>query len=303
MLKLQGTFIKNAPEEILVYGINEIFFNEVEKKLHSKGISYSDIGRLFGLQGKYPNKNLWSWKKGGVGISLRAINKLSENSMTLQKELEKNNLLFGERRSKHKVIIPSLNKWISYLSGLISGDGNIQKYFTRIVDEHKENLICVDSILKEQFSLPTKLRKEYDKKWLLEINSRIITEFFNKVLEIPIGSKNKIEIPTLIKESRPEIKHAYIKGWMDAEGSVEQWFKTKDKWYPRICFKVKNKEIWEWITKELQILNIHISKFIDKEESYRFQISRAESINLYFKHIGFFYPTKLNKIKRLITPN
>lgn len=296
---LQETFLERSSEDILVYGIHDMFFNKVKKVFISKNITYGNIARIFGLKGKKPEKNLWAWRKGKSGIPLRAIRRLAKTDVSLLKELTKSNLVFGERRSKHKFEIPTLNKDIAYLAGLISGDGNIQNYFTRIVDQYKENLQCAEVILKRQLKLPTTLRKEKDNKWLLEINSKVVSEFFEKVIGVPIGSKDNINVPQIIKKARSEIKLAYIKGWMDAEASVEQWFKTKEKWYPRICFKIKNKKIWKWMTKELETYNICVSKYIDKENSYRFQINRRDSIKSYLMFVGFLYPTKLKKLKKL----
>lgn len=300
MHELEKLFIQSSHEDILVYGLNKAFLYSVNEVIKSKNLTQRATAKFFGLKGKKPEKNLWEWKSGKVGIPLKAIRLLVEMDDKLVKRIEFCNLIFGERRSKHKIIIPSFNNDLAYLMGLISGDGNIQHYFIRIVDGQRENLEYVEALIKNQFNIPTRLRKESDNKWYLEINSKIICEFFDKVLEIPIGNKEKVAVPSLIKESNDEIKFAYIKGWIDAESSVEKWFKSKEKWYPRICFKVKNKKIWEWIIQELENKNIIVSKFIDIEYSFRFQILKLESLKLYVNYIGFLYPTKYNKINYLI---
>jgi len=180
---------------------------------------------------------------------------------------------------------------LAYLTALISGDGTVTKYYIRISDKHKKNLQYIKLLLKNN-NIKSYLKREKPRKFILEINSRKFIEYLDIMFGIKQGIKKKIIIPknnlTLFK-----IKKAYMQGWFDAEGYIENWKKPKTKKiYLRVHFGCKNRNVVLWLKKELERLNMKVSKVWFNSKTYRFQIGQQESVNAFLKIIGFRYPTK-----------
>ena len=84
-----------------------------------------------------------------------------------------------------------------------------------------------------------------------------------------------------------------MQGWFDAEGYLENWKNPKTKkLYNRVRFGCKNKNVVLWLRRELEKLNIEVSKIWYNSKTYRFQIGQKKSVDIFLSLIGFRYPTK-----------
>ncbi len=61
-MDLQEIFLQRSPENILVYGISNLFFDRLRKYINLKKINYREVAKIFGLNDKKPEKNLWAWR-------------------------------------------------------------------------------------------------------------------------------------------------------------------------------------------------------------------------------------------------
>jgi intein-encoded DNA endonuclease-like protein len=184
---------------------------------------------------------------------------------------------------------------VSYLAGIISGDGTLTKYFIKISDGSEVNVRFLEKLTKEIFRINSHVRQESDNKWTIEFDSRILVKYFNERFEIPIGNKSEsVSVPEVIKSSDLDVRISYIQGWIDAEGYLENWKKPHtDKSYRRINFCTKSRDVIDWIAKEVKDLGIEVSNVWYSSKVFRFQIARKDSVCRFIKDVGFRYPTKV----------
>lgn len=123
-----------------------------------------------------------------------------------------------------------MNKDVAFLSGLVIGDGNLMKNAFRIRIEmvSKEILEMGKEKFWKTFSLsprliPLKSRFNWKQTFKIEIESKPIWIFFNKLLDIPCGKKSDIiKIPQIILESDKECLKQFIVGLFLADGSFKR---------------------------------------------------------------------------------
>lgn len=207
--------------------------------------------------------------------------------------------LFGARSTNSTKIKKKDTIAISN-AGLISGDGTLQDYFIQITDQYKENLKFVKTLFEKEFKIPITLRKINDRKYVIEISSKLLVDYFAEILKVQRKTKINQEVPEIITNNKDRIKFSYIKGWMDAEANIERWNKTQDRWYVRINFKVKDKRIVEWMSKELKKIKIKNNVRQQKDGCYRMQIASQKAVLYYYKIIGFSYPRKREYLSKLL---
>ena len=183
---------------------------------------------------------------------------------------------------------------VSYLAAIISGDGTMTKYFIKISDRKKENIRFLENLIKNTFRVNSSMRQESENKWILEVDSKELVDYFNKKFQIPIGKKSEnIKVPEIIKLSSEEIRKAYIQGWLDAEGYPENWNKPNtDKIFVRIRFGCKSKDVTDWINNEIRKMEIKVSNIWYNSKTFRFQIAEKNSVINFARYVGFRYPTK-----------
>jgi hypothetical protein len=122
------------------------------------------------------------------------------------------------------------NKELSYLTGLIIGDGSLpdsrRKKKQYCVNFENCNLYLAKKykrIFKKLFGVDIPIRYEKRKgrqiRYKIEISSKIIQRFFANVIGIPKGKKSFIvKVPDFLKNSKQEIVVAFIKGLFDSDG-------------------------------------------------------------------------------------
>lgn len=295
MFKLEGT-----DEDVLIYGISKTVDSICLELIESGKVKdFRMLSRILGLNGKNSEKNLWTWRKKNVGIPIKALKRLSEISKKdLTMILE--DAQVGRRRSKHKFSNPRFNEMKAYLAGIISGDGNLQEYFIQITDQYEENLKLTKDLFYREFGVPVSLRKITENKYVIEICSKLIVDYFADILKIQKHTKQNQKVPEIIQHGNEKIKIAYIRGWMDAEGNIEDWHRDKIHQYVRINFKIKDKNIVNWISEELMKNSITHNVRKDKEGMYRIQIASKKSVLRYYNKIGFTFPKKKSRLYLLL---
>ena len=144
-----------------------------------------------------------------------------------------NEIYCRQTRGRIRIIkIPLKNSEdLSFLAGLIIGDGHLGKKKKRIQIEmaNKETLYKAVKIFYNVFYIKTRLRKvkkqkiNYSQTWRIVFESKEISLFFKKVFEIPLGKKSHIaKVPSVIFDSNKGCKKSFIKGLFFADGSFKK---------------------------------------------------------------------------------
>lgn len=183
----------------------------------------------------------------------------------------------------------------SYLAGVISGDGNLQNYFIQIDGDNSNWLELINRLFQLLFRKKGKITKRSEKSFRLYINCKKIVKMFNEKWTIPIGNKSYSIKPPLEKLTNNLMKVYYLIGWLDAEGTVEDW-KKDNIIYKRIQFKTKSKEIRDFLSEILQSNEIEVSNYKDCEDSFRIQIARKSSIQKFKEKLCFLHPEKRTRL-------
>ncbi|MBI2598278.1 MAG: hypothetical protein HYW50_03720, partial [Candidatus Diapherotrites archaeon] len=113
------------------------------------------------------------------------------------------------------------------ITGYLLGDGNLDKRSVRFRDARKDVLESYAGLIKKTFKADTNITKIKNKNcYQISINSKEIKEFFENI------NKNWTN---MVPKSSPAIVKSFIKGFVDAEGSVDK--KTR-----RISIAQKNEQ-------------------------------------------------------------
>lgn len=134
----------------------------------------------------------------------------------------------SKRGPKKIVKIPLyLNPSLSFLAGVIIGDGHLSKDEYKITIEmvSKKILGIILSEFQSTFRINLRLRKDNDKRlnrkqrWIIEFHSKAIWSFFNIVFDIPYGKKSEIvKVPDIILRESEDIIKNFIIGYFLADG-------------------------------------------------------------------------------------
>ncbi len=112
---------------------------------------------------------------------------------------------------------------LTYLSGVIMGDGHLANYFINIIDSSKEHIVSLTKILEEMFHSKTEFFKQSNAEaWNVNILGKWIVRFFNFLTGQPI---NKRKYPSLreplIFQNNELFRRKFWQGVMDADGSYK----------------------------------------------------------------------------------
>jgi len=186
------------------------------------------------------------------------------------------------------------------------GDGSMGIYnkthlisFSGHQVDDKEYVEWVQENFKQLFGLDPNLRT-WSGTYGFQVSSKKIVEFMRNI-GIPLGPKNNIKIPEIIKKSNQEIIASCIRGIFDTDGTL--YFEPKygkKPYYPRIQLKNKSKELAEDVHEMLQDMKIRSTTYSNKEKDgiYHFvEVRGEENLFKWMKKISFRNKKHLNKFK------
>jgi len=138
----------------------------------------------------------------------------------------------SKRGPKKIVKIPVyLNPSLSFLAGIIIGDGHLSKSGFKITVEmvSKELLEVILDEFQNTFRLNLKLKKDNDRRlnrkqrWIIEFHSKAIWSLFNIVFDIPYGKKSEVvKVPKIISNSTKDCCRNFILGYFLADGGFKK---------------------------------------------------------------------------------
>ncbi len=238
-----------------------------------------------------------SWNKSRYRLGRRAlpIRLLLKSPEATMKVMESKPLFLTH--GGVQVRLPTeIDEGLSYLCGLICGDGNLhiskkRDYLVSVHNIEKALLEETVRLLEENFNYSAKIEKgHYCLKVLVQ--SEVIHSFLNKILEIENGRKENIRIPSKIKKSRNLVR-AFIAGFFDAEGNVAL---QKNKMTCQISLAQKQKGILEEIRIELRKDGIP-TKFIKSNGCCWQLYGNKASLAPFLEKIPFIHPEKREKLE------
>src|SRR3989338_329393 len=147
---------------------------------------------------------------------------------------------------------------LSYLAGLIAGDGHLENKTNKIVifSSDKEFVDSLDEILKIVIAKRSVFYDRNAKEWKVSFYSRELQDLLIKDYGLLKGSKSRaVEFP----ENAKDVK-SYISGLFDADG----WFEKDKEIYLRIRLKMKSEKLVKSVSDNLKSFFIE-SRFIKEK--------------------------------------
>lgn len=306
-LRLLSTNPKNKTP-ICIYGLDNLL-NKLYREIKEKeGKPIKVLSKSLGIKSKN-GRAIFHWLAGENPIPISKLLKFiriwseinNKNDIIVKNILESafNHVTYfsvgkgGKAIKLPKNMVPNL----AYLTGVISGDGHLATNSVQVTSDSKSYLEKVlNPMFRRIFAVDGniyiyKKRRAFE----LSVNSRVLVQFFNKVLGIPIGNKRmKLKVPEIILKSTKKNKAAFIAGFFDTDGYVSS--------HEMIAFNQKNKKFLLEIKKILEELGIETRSFdISKREPniiWKLSI-RTKSAKTFLQKIPSFHPNKIEKFYKI----
>jgi len=244
---------------------------------------------------KYRYLQLFKKNKGNI-VFLRVI------SICLGKNNKENHKLFDNFiiknqtiRIDHLILPLDINKRISYIIGVIVGDGHLDKLERRIEitdgqsDREKlklseEFIEFISKLFNKEFNINGRIYKPQPTYWKFYVHNKWLSRYFNHYFEIPFGEKSGIiGISKNIKDTTNE--KYFWRGLMDTDGFI-----SKDK--KRISIKSKSHNLVNQLENFFK--RNRITTKIVKDKKISTLNIFEEGIYKYSKILGFSHPRKKN---------
>jgi intein/homing endonuclease len=130
----------------------------------------------------------------------------------------------------------------------VSGDTtNDSKYIREYVLNLKKQLYNL------QFPIHLTGKKKTEIR--LQIYSKGLLEYYRDVIRLPVGRKDEIRVPEIIRKGTKEVKRAFLRGIFDTDGHF-YLRKRGSNPYPRLKIVASSKRLIEDVAKILEELNL-----------------------------------------------
>lgn len=267
MIKL--FLLKARNETLYVKGMNKVLKEIITSSPFNKKKISGNLEITQSLFSKWINTN--------VSIPILLFSRFQK----LSQEIDFLNFLSLSTRGGNGVRsgkIPAiLTTDLAYLIGQLTGDGCLySKSYTIVLCLKKGRDKNVISIFREEFGIPVKVNNHGN--WSeLRINCKPLHLFLRHIFELPLGKKKgKLAVPTIIKDSNPRIKLAFIRGFFDADGCLCKTHKTYS-----IMFKQSTRNFLTELKEMLKEFGVEIGgPYFDKQnKSWLLGTWRKEVVN------------------------
>lgn len=194
-------------------------------------------------------------------------------------------------RRKDSVMLPNfLDENLASLVAYIQGDGHRSSPVSfRITDSDKSLLEFYKDVIYRLFNFSGVVRRHSDKTknaWILEINNVKILRFLEKNFPEVFSKTYDIAVPKKILSSNRNVRAAYLRGFMDAEGSVTLR-------PPKVRFATVNIPLLKEIRS--MFLDLGVPSTSD-HKSYSIGISSLSAIREFSRKVGFNSNKKKDKL-------
>ncbi len=310
-------YIKKGSDSIRVYHIGYII-----KKIYSELKEFKSI-EIIENESKRCHQTYSGWilERGGTSIQdlYRILQywkvtckKTDKDLENLWEEIYSISNYFGCVNGKRVKLPKYLDNQLSYLLGVIMGDGHLanpNKSYDRltsynselrITDGHKETFVKLSKIFEELFGYKPKIYSELSKTnkpfYRFVIRSKPIHRFLMNICQIPTGKKyDKTDIPKIIKDSPLEIQKSFIVGFFDADGCLRL---HREK-FPMVTISQLNPQILYSIIEVSKMLNIKWSgpyrSNHPRNKGYQIKITNKENLERFLKEFPSLNPIKIKQ--------
>ncbi len=227
---------------------------------------------------------------------------------------------FSKYDEKIKIKVPrTLTPKLAYFIGIHVGDGTlvydkskyhyIIGYTGHLIDEWDFHRDIITPLVRELFNkdvIQTEDLRENKKSVRIFFKSKAIFTFLSKVIELPVGSKKTLGIPSIIKMANNTIKMNFIRGLADTDFTLT--FKKKYRsvhYYPSIAISSASKSLINDLKNVLIDLSFRpyylksYKKFDRRNSTYyhgaEIDLNGLYNLNLWMKKIGFTSTKHLTK--------
>ena len=225
-------------------------------------------------------------------LPITAISDETNNSVSLDREVA-----YDSRRNDITTLPDALDTQLAFLIGYAQGDGHKSSENTiRITDSDISLLELYQKIVQEIFAYKPLVKHHPDKTknaWILEINNAKIIRFLEKNFPNFLEKTLKRKVPQKMLESSEKVRTAYLRGLMDAEGSVS----PKNN---MIRFAAYSPELFNGVYKLL--LETGIGCTLDRK-NHTIRIGSLQNIRKFAEKIGFNSGQKTAKTAILTSKN
>ena len=204
-----------------------------------------------------------------------------------------------------------INEDLAEETGIHTGDGSMNIYngthsYT-LACHHIDDRAYMDHHLvplyKRVYGVIPKTRNWSKGTYGFRIHNRGIVEFKRNTLFLPMGKKFDIDIPNQFMKGPCLIK-AFLRGFVDTDGSINTYLANKKKIYPRIEMTNISKKLMNHINHILKSMGFRTSIWtVNKNprwnEALRLMINGFEMLRKWDKEIGFNNPKHIKKLEKL----
>ncbi len=298
-------------QKIYLYGLNGPF-KKIADKLVSEGNYefYNDISKNL----KINQRSFYYYIRGERPIDINCFTNLislANNTIDFNFDYNKHSfkeVLVGGGSRKNLIKLPlTINSNLAYLVGYLFGDGCIKsnEWTINFCDEYFEQIDLINDLFFKLFKIKGVIMKTGDNRYELNIYSKVLAIFFNKLFQMPIGIKNKIRMPPILKTSR-ELSVSFLRGFSDADGGLPRMeeYETIPKWIlssPNIEVASKYKEILLDLKEVFINQDIKPNLYYHKNNnSFRLIVSGKGNIVKCKNFKMFNHPLKKRRLKSLV---
>ncbi len=206
-----------------------------------------------------------------------------------------------------------INKDLAEETGIHVGDGSMNIYsgvysYTlachHIDDkEYMDNYII--TLYEKIYGIQPKGRAWSKGTYGFRIHNKQIIEFKKDILGLPMGKKDKINIPSQILEKQ-SFRKDFLRGFIDTDGGINTFLANKRKVYPRIEMCNVSENLMKEINQILKDLGFRTSTWVTKSKKARWNdlsrlsINGFEMLKKWKDEIGFSNPKNIKKAEKLI---
>lgn len=294
-------------ERLYLYGLNNLL-----NRLLNFSLIKSNLNELSKTLKLCP-RSVYYWFSGQRPIPIlsfiKIINFLGFDIKKLHKEIEDSltGISCGSGPRKKLINLPFyLNENLSYFVGYLFGDGCLKskEWTINFADEYFCQIDKINNILFDIFGVKGKIYSQKNKTELV-IYSKLLSLFFNKLFEMPIGTKGRIKVPRIINKEK-SFSLYFLKGFSDADGGIcriEEYGEVP-KWFlkrPSIEIASKYQNILEGLNEILIKYGVLNSKvyYHKNNDSYRLMINGKRKL-LKCNNLRLFeHPMKKSRLESL----
>jgi hypothetical protein len=176
--------------------------------------------------------------------------------------------------------------YIDYLAGLVAGDGNItwSRHMVRIYDQCRIFLENICRLLKDKLRIRNCTIYWDRGAWCLSVYDKKLVDNLRRRILYP---DNGVD---------------WLKGFVDAEGSIYVWVRKKRKAYYQVSITNTNKQYIRLASRILDNIGIRYRTVTVKDKwkpRIRILINRIKDLNLFLKIIGFRNTCKIKHLSHL----